>query len=144
MECDNFKTKFDMDDDRQGIIGFSLRSGVTSEAWDEYEKDARFQFGFYQGESNYQVYDGEESHDTGVPMTPDGVAVTVTLTGADTYDLEITSLDTKETTKLPGRKLAGTAGAPIGSFAIYNLDGERENAYFNGIQVSRSGESIGR
>lgn len=144
MECSNFVKKFDRDDPRPGVIGFSLRTGSASEVWDDFQTGARMQFGFYQGEENYQVYDGQDDHDTGVPFSDMGVSVAVTLVSPDTYDLEITQLDTKETKKLAGRKLAGVAGAPIESFAIYNQDGETGDAYFNGFQVSRLATSLPR
>ncbi len=144
MESRDFTRKFETDDSRPGIVGFSLRTGAASEAWDEFQVGARVQFGYYEGESNYMVYDGEDNHDTGVPVSNNGVAVTVTLVSPDTYDLEITPLDTKETTKLAGRKLGGDPGTSIDSFAIYNQDGETGDAYFNGFQVSRSAESIPR
>lgn len=144
MECEDFVTKYERDDEKPGVIGFALRTGAASESWDEYEVGARMRFGFEQGEANYQVHDGEESTDTGVPMSSAGVAVSVLMITPDTYDLEITNLETGETTKLPGRKLAGETGKPIESFAIYNIDGERQDAYFNGFQVSRPAESIGR
>lgn len=144
MECNEFVKKFATDDPRPGVIGFSLRNGSASESWDDFQTGARFQFGFYQGEGNYQIYDGEDDHDSGVPFTSGGVSVTVTLVTPDTYNLEITQLETKETKKLEGRKLAGTAGSAIESFAIYNQDGESSDAYFNGFQVSRAAESLSR
>lgn len=144
MECRDFITKFERDDPKPGVIGFSLRTGSATETWDDFQTGTRLQFGFYQGEANYQVYDGEDNHDTGVPMNDKGVSVTVTLVTPDTYNLEITQLDTKETTKLEGRKLGGDPGTPIESFAIYNQDGETSDAYFNGFQVSRLADSISR
>ena len=144
MECGQFVKKFATDSSQPGVVGFSLRSDSAVEGWDDFALGARFQFGFYKGEENYQVYDGEESHDTGVPFTDKGVSVTVTLVTPDTYNLEITPLDTKETKKLEGRKLGGDAGKPIESFAIYNQNGETSDAYFNGFQVSRLATSIPR
>lgn len=144
MECSEFIRKFDSDDPRPGVVGFSLRTGSASEGWDDFQNGARLQFGRYQGDENYQIFDGESDHDTGVPATNAGVSVTVTLVTPDTYDLEITSLDTNETKKLPGRKLAGDPGSPIESFAIYNQDGEQGDAYFNGFQVSRQTTEIPR
>ncbi len=144
MECGEFIKKFETDDSRPGVIGFSLRTGAAADAWDDFQNGARLQFGFYQGEGNFQVFDGEADHDTGVPFTTGGVSVTVTLVTPDTYNLEITTLDTKETKKLEGRKLAGDAGAQIDSFAIYNQDGETSDAYFNGFQVSRVASAIPR
>jgi len=144
MESSEFIRKFATDDDRLGIVGFSLRTGTTAETTDDFQVNARMQFGHYEGEPNYQVYDGEDDHDTGVPVTDKGVAVTVTLVTPDTYDLEITQLETKETKKLAGRKLAGDAGSPIESFAIFDQDSETGDAYFNGFQVSRPADAIPR
>jgi len=144
MECGEFVKKFATDSSRPGVVGFSLRSDSAAEGWEDCALGARFQFGFYKGEENYQVYDGEENHDTGVPFSDKGVSVTVTLVSPDTYNLEITQLDTKETKKLEGRKLGGDQGKPIESFAIYNQNGETSDAYFNGFQVSRVAASIPR
>lgn len=144
FECGEFVTKFDFDDEKPGFVGFALRSGGANGSWADYNANARLQFGFSQEEGNYIVRDGESSYDTGVAVTPSGVAVTVTLTGADTYDLEITQLEADETTRLVGRKLAGPIGSPIDSFSIFNIDGEKEDVYFNGFQVSRLADSLGR
>lgn len=144
METSEFARKFATDDTRPGIIGFSLRTGSAAGSCDDYQAGARLQFGFYEGDGNYQVYDGEDSHDTGVPFSTGGISVTATLVSPDTYDLEITVLETKETTKLAGRKLGGEAGSPIDSFAIYNRDGETGDTYFNGFQVSRAADSLTR
>lgn len=144
MEVNHFLPKFDRDDSRPGAIGLALRTGTSSETWDEYDVGARFQFGFYQGEENYQVLDGEDSTDSGVPVEPNGVSVSVKLVTADTYDLEITQLSTNETKVLPNRRLGGEPGTPIESFVIFNLDGETGDAYFNSFQVSRPAGAEGR
>ena len=144
MECGQFLKKFATDSSRPGVVGFSLRSDSAAETWEDCSLGARFQFGFYKGEENFQVYDGEDNHDTGVPFTDKGVSVTVTLVTPDTYNLEITQLDTKETKKLEGRKLGGDKGKTIENFAIYNQNGETSDAYFNGFQVSRVAASIPR
>ena len=61
--------------------------------------------------------------------------VTVTITGDDTYDLEIQTPSDKKVTKLPGRKLS--KAGPITSLAIFNRDGEKTDAFFNALQVAR-------
>ncbi len=144
IEGDEIVPKFETDVSDPGQVGFTLRAGTGSEAWEEFDSEARFRFVIEEGNGNYQIFDGEDDSDSGVLVTPQGAAVTVLLVTADTYDLEITDLGTGETTKLPGRKLAGEAESPIQSFAIFDIDGERADVYFNGFQVSRSAESIGR
>ncbi len=132
--------KGDTDDPATGSIGITLRTGNESGGVDAYNKGARFEFGYYEGQGNYQVYDGEENHDTGVAVTDAGLSVSLTLVTADSYDLEITTLADKKTTKLSGRKLGGTAGGAIDSFCIFNRDGEKSDAFFNGFQVSKESD----
>jgi hypothetical protein len=144
MESDEIVPKFDTDISDPGQVGFALRAGTASGEWSEFESDARLRFVIEEGNGNYQIHDGEDDPDSGVLVTPQGVAVTVLLVTPDTYDLEITDLGTGETTELAGRKLAGDADGALQSFAVFDIDGERADTYFNGFQVSRSAESIGR
>ena len=132
--------KFDKDDPATGSIGITLRTGNAAGNAGDYNKQARFEFGCYEGARNYQIYDGDSAHDTGVPLTDGGLSVSLTLLTADTYDIEITSLADKKTTKLSARKLGGTAGGKIESLCIFNRDGERADAFFNGFQVTGGDE----
>jgi hypothetical protein len=137
IEGSDFYRKFDSDDSRPGAVGFALRTGNAQEMAEDYEAGMRMKFARVEGEQTYQVFDGEEATDTGVSVTDKGVMVTVVLTGPDTYDLEITTMEDNNLTKLEGRKLAGDAGATLDSFAVFNADGERGDAYFNSFQVSK-------
>jgi hypothetical protein len=102
-----------------------------------------FEIGHYQGASNYQIYDGTQNSDSGVAFNDSGIIVTVTVTGSDSYDLEIQTAKDKNLTKLPGRKF-GSAGSPnsgsIESMALFNRNGEKHDAYFNGFQISRDSQ----
>jgi len=129
--------KFETDDAGTGSIGLTLRAGNDSSSADSYNTGARFEFGFYESLANYFVYDGEENHDTGVAWTDGGISVTVTLTSPDTYDLEIVTLEDKQTHSLKGRKLGGGAGERIESLCVFDRDGEKADAFFNGFQVTR-------
>src|SRR3954468_15354785 len=113
MENGQFETKFGKDDPTPGSIGVVLRSGTASSSVADYNKDALFEFGHYQEKPNYQIYDGSgaDKTDSGVPFTDSGVSVTVTITGTDTYDLEIQTLSDKKITKLPERKLSNNGGS---------------------------------
>jgi hypothetical protein len=77
MDNGPFERRFDNDDPAPGRIGFSLRSGNNSETWEQYELDARLVFGFFEGEENYQLLDGSDSPDTGVPFSTTGVYIGV-------------------------------------------------------------------
>jgi hypothetical protein len=135
MENGTFESKFEKDDPTPGSIGLTLRTSNANSSVADYNKDAVFEFGYYQGKNNYQIYDATENADSGVAFVDSGVSVTVTLTGADTYDLEIQTLKDKKLTKLPGRKLK--AGEPIQSLAIFDRNGEKNDAFFNQFQVAR-------
>jgi hypothetical protein len=135
MENGVFEKKFATDDPAGGLVGLTLRTSNATDSTADYNKDAVFEFGCYQGKTNYQIYDGsgEDKTDSGVPFTDAGVAVTIT--GEDSYDLEIQTMSDKKLTKLPGRKLKA-AGA-ITSLAIFNRNSEKNDAYFNSLQVAR-------
>ncbi len=137
LENGPFEKKFDKDDPTPGSIGLVLRTSNANSSVADYNKDGTFEFGYYQGKGNYQIYDGSgpDKADSGVAFTDAGVSVTVTITGADTYDLEIQTMNDKKVTKLPGRKF--TSSSPIVSFAIFNRNSEKYDAYFNQLQVAR-------
>jgi hypothetical protein len=137
MENGRIEKKFETNDPAPGSIGLTLRTSNAADAPADYRKDAVFEFSYEEGKDNYQIHDGAgpDQADTGIAFADSGVIVTVTITGADSYDLEIQSAADKKLTKLPGRKLA-SAGA-ITSLAIFNRDGEKADAFFNGLQVAR-------
>src|SRR5579862_8169026 len=136
MQHGDIVKKFD-NDPGGGAIGITLRTGTDSASPEDYNKQSRFEFGYYGAKANYQIYDGEESHDSGVAFTDGGLTITVTLVTADTYDLEITTMADKKTTKLSGRKLGGAAGGTLDSFCIFDRNGEKFDVFFNGFQVSK-------
>jgi hypothetical protein len=134
MENGPFEKKFNQDDPTPGSIGLTLRSTTANSSVADYNKDVVFEFGFYQGRDDYQIFDGTENADSGVALADGGVSVTVTITGPGTYDLEIETLKDKKLTKLPGRKLKNNS--PVASFAIVDRNGEKYDAFFNQFQVS--------
>ena len=137
MQNKTFEKKSDQDVPTPGSIGIVLRSGPADSTVGDYQKGALFEFGFYQGNPNYQIQDGsgDDKADTGIPINNSGVSVTVTVTGPDTYDLEIQTLSDKDVTKRPGRKFSSTG--EIKSFAVFDRNGEKYDAFFNQFQVTR-------
>ena len=105
------RKKFDNDDPTPGSIGLVLRSGNANSSVADYNKDAMFEFGYYNGKDNYQIYDGSgaEKADSGVPFTDSGVSVTVTITGPDTYDLEIQTLKRQKSDQVARAKIVEAA-----------------------------------
>jgi hypothetical protein len=135
FEHGTFEKKGDKDDPTPGSLGLVLRSGNANSSTSDYNTGALFEFGYYQGKSNYQIYDGTEATDSGIAFTDGGLSVTVTLTGADSYDLEVQTLSDKKITKLPGRKLKSSGS--IESMAVFDRNGEKNDAFFNQFQISR-------
>ncbi len=138
METGTFEKKFEKDESGGGSIGLVLRSGNATSTPADYNKEAFFEIGFYQGKSNYQIYDGSNKPDSGVSFSDEGISVTVTITGADTYDLEIQTMKDKNVIKLPGRKFS--ASGSIESLAVFDRNGEKNDAFFNQFQVSRESQ----
>jgi hypothetical protein len=135
MENGTFEKKFEKDDPTPGSVGLVLRTTNANSSVADYNKDAVFEFGYYSGKSNYQIYDGSENSDSGVGFTDMGVSVTVTLKGGDSYDLEIETMNDKKLTKLARRKFK--SNAPIQSFALFDRNGEKYDVFFNQFQVAR-------
>ena len=121
-----------------GAIGLTLRNGKDATAPDDYNKGSRFEIINLKGQGTYQVYDGDPGHDTGVAYSDKGITVTITLTSADTYDLEITTLSDQKTSKLTGRRFGGSGS--IESFCIFDRNGEKADGYFNHFEVSAKGQ----
>ena len=143
IETGGFEKKSDKETAGGGAIGLVLRSGSASSSPADYNAGAMFEFGHYQGTTNYQIHDGTQNSDSGVAFTDSGVIVTVTVTGSDSYDLEIQTAKDKNLTKLPGRKFGSAGSAKSGSIesmAVFNRNGEKNDAYFNGFQISREAQ----
>lgn len=134
LESGPFEKKFEKDEGG-GAVGLTLRSGNTNSTVEDYNKGSLFEIGHYQGKTNYQIYDGTDKTDSGISFSDEGIAVTVTITGSDTYDLEIQTMKDKNVTKLPNRKFSSSGS--IESFAVFNRNSEKYDAFFNQFQVSR-------
>ncbi len=134
METGPFEKKFEKDEGG-GSVGLALRSGNATGSTADYNAGSLFEIGHYQGKGNYQIYDGSNKPDSGVPFSDQGITITVTLTGRDTYDLEIQTMKDKNVIKLPGRKLSSSGS--IESFAIFNRNSEKYDAFFNQFQIAR-------
>ncbi len=125
--------------DTNGKVGFTLRNGNTTALTDDYNTDARLEFFFNGGDGNFTIVDADGEFDTGVPFTFFGVEVSVTLTSADSYDIEILRFDeandaTPEITTINGRTLTGSGS--IDSLAIFSRDAATQSdLFFNNLSI---------
>jgi len=118
-----------------GSIGLTLRSGKKAEGPADYNAGARFELTALEGQANYQIFDGSQPSDSGLAVTPAGFRAEFTLQTPDTYNLKLYPLSGGSPVELTGRKLGGSAGSPLESFAIFNRDSE-QNAFFNRLRLN--------
>lgn len=133
-----FQQKGEQDDPAPGEAGVAYRTGNADGSVGDIETGARLRFFAREGSPNYLINDNEKEFDTGIPITQEALAVTLTLVDADTYDLEIINLEDKSVKLLEGRKFGGEAGAPVQSLAFFNRNAETHDFFFNNFQLSRN------
>jgi hypothetical protein len=132
-----FQQKGEQDDSAPSEVGVTLRTGNADGGVTDVETGARMRFFAREGASNYLITDSEKEFDTGIPITQEALALTLTLVDADTYDLEVINLKDKSVKLIEGRKLGGVAGSPIQSLAFFNRNAETHDFSFNNFQLSR-------
>ncbi len=147
-----------------GQTGIALRSGNAIAAAADFAAGARSQFYFLGGGAGYVieddagvvVLDGLSAGLPSVPFTFFGVDVSYTLTGPNTYDIQITKYNSEAGTGglapdvfdknthpgLGGRVFAGTG--TIESVALFQQDVEKQSdGFFNNVSYSLSGGGSG-
>jgi len=132
-----FQQKGEQDDPAPGEVGVIYRTGNAAGSVEDINVGTRLRFFAREGSENYLINDKEKEFDTGIPITQEALALTLTLVDADTYDLEVISLRDKSVKLLEGRKFGGEAGTPIQSLAFFNRDAETHDFFFNNFQLSR-------
>ena len=132
-----FEQKGGEDDPAPGEVGVSYRTGNADSSVEDIETGARLRFFAREGSPNYLINDSESGFDTGIPITQEALALTLTTVDADTYDLEIINLRDNTVKLLAGRKFGGEAGTPVQSLAFFNRNAETHDFFFNNFQLSR-------
>jgi hypothetical protein len=132
-----FEQKGDRDDASPGEVGVTYRTGNADGTVTDIETGARLRFFAREGSPNYFITDSEQEFDTGIPITQEAVALTLTLVDSDTYDLEVINLQDNSVRLIEGRKFGGAAGTPIQSLAFFNRNAETHDFSFNNFQLSR-------
>ncbi|MBU3666643.1 MAG: hypothetical protein FGM15_12320 [Chthoniobacterales bacterium] len=133
-----FQQKGDEDDPAPGEVGVTYRAGNADGSISDIDAGARLRFFAREGSPNYLITDSEQEFDTGIPITEEALALTLTLVDADTYDFEVINLRDKAVKILKGRKFGGQAGAPIQSLAFFNRNAEAHDFFLNNFQLSRN------
>jgi hypothetical protein len=119
-------------------VGFVLRNGNATDGPFDYVTGWRFQFVFFGGGDDYQLYDGSGQQDSGIFFTDTGLQFAFTLTTADTYSLQVIDNASNTTNSFSGT-LNGTPGSGINSIALFNFDAGASpsgDCFFNSFKVS--------
>jgi len=116
-----------------GACGFVLRNGNSDSSEDDYNTNARFEFGFVGGDSNYSIWDNAGKRDSGVAWTHEGVDVVFELTAANTYTATVYWANGGSRAGGMDGTLSGSGS--IDSISLYNRDTESANVYFNKLTI---------
>jgi hypothetical protein len=119
-------------------VGFVLRNGDATAGPLDYVTGARFQFVFFGGNSDYQIYDNAGQQDSGIFFTDTGLRFVFTLTTADAYSLQVINNSTGMTNFFSGT-LSGTAGSGINSVALFNFSAGTSpycDCFFNSLKIT--------
>jgi hypothetical protein len=95
-----------------GSEGFGLRTSTGQN---------RMEFFFNGGATNYTLADNTGNHNTGIGFTGNGLSFAFTLTGTDTYSLDVTP-NGGSTSNFTGT-LEGTSGTGIDQLRFFNFNG---------------------
>ncbi|MCC6493805.1 MAG: hypothetical protein IT424_12385 [Pirellulales bacterium] len=128
-------------DDGGASVGLSLRTGNSAgDASDgTIFAGRRFGFEFLQGSGDYKIFDSSGVRNTGIGWRRTGLNLSLTLTAADAYSLSVADASSGSALGTFTGSLAGTAGAALNSFSIYNRfagGGGPRDLYFNNFSVS--------
>ncbi len=116
-----------------GNVGWILRSGNNTSGKNSGQ---RFEF-IHQAGGNYLIIDSSGATDTGIGWTPNGLSFLFTLTGVDTYSIDVTPVG-GSTSSFSGT-LGGSSGGALESLALYNEgagQGTEYDLFFNDIEVT--------
>lgn len=133
-----FVPKGGEDDATPSEVGVTYRTGNANATTGDRLAGARLQFFAREGSPNYLITDAEEEFDTGIPITSEAVALTLTMVDKDTYDLEVINLGDQSLKLFEKRKFGGDAGRAINSVAFFNRNAETHDFCFNNFQLMRN------
>ncbi|NBB78248.1 MAG: hypothetical protein GVY36_02205 [Verrucomicrobia bacterium] len=145
FEFDGFASKFEGDSMGNSTVGIALRTMETAGTTVELLRGRAMALAAIRGLSTYQIIDADPRFNTRVFLDPKGAEIGITLRPEGRYDLQIRTLTDDVVHHFPGRRLnlgakespASDAPERVRSFALFNLNGGRNNAYFGALQVSR-------
>lgn len=145
FEFDGFVSKFEGDATEKSTVGIALRTVEQAGRTVELMRGRAMVVAATRGLSTYQIIDADPRFNTRVFLDSKGVEVGITLRPGGRYDLQLRTLSDNSVHRFSNRRLnldgreQSDSGdhESIKSFALFNLNGGRNNAYFGALQVSR-------
>lgn len=119
-----------------GSVGFALRNQNIHNAIGDYNQLSRFEFGFVGGGQHYSIFNGDGVIETGIEHTYDGLNLTLTLLGSDSYQLDI--FDAFDNSSLHSSNGTLKGSGSIDSVSLYNRNAEDGDAFFNNLSISKN------
>lgn len=149
FEFDGFAKKFERDaSSGSSTVGVALRTSTEAADLKALSEDRAIVFAVIEGLSTYQILDAGGRFNTRVFLDPEGVELGFTVREDMRYDLQVTTLGDQVAHHFKDRPLitegTGRADSPdrsaqakLHAYALFNLNGGLNNAYFGAFQVSR-------
>jgi len=144
FEFDGFGSKFERDADGISSVGIALRYTESATDLSELSTGRALVLAIIEGLSTYQILDAGGRLNTRVFIDEAGIELGVTAGADGRYDLQITTLSDNvrhtfadRRMNLPDPDRAAAEDASLKSFALFNLNGGANNAYFGAFQLSR-------
>ena len=130
-------------------VGVIFRNSESGNTVEDLSQGRSLVFAAIKGLSTYQVLDAGGRFNTGIFLDPEGVEISVTLKKNMTYDLQIITLSKNIIHNIEGRALIKEfntdnsnqrAESVLRGFALFNLNGGLNNAYYGSFQILRKGD----
>lgn len=146
FEFDGFSSKFDRDSEKVSSVGVAFHVQSEIKEMGDLTNGRAVVIAVIEGLSTYQILDAEARYNTRVFLDSEGVELGVTIREGARYDLQLTTLTDNVVHRFEGRTLkqtepkegVATVEIPkLSSFALFNLNGGKHNAYFGAFQISR-------
>jgi hypothetical protein len=146
FEFDGFNSKFERDSEKISSVGIALHLQAAINDLSELGEGRAVVIAVIEGLSTYQILDADSRFNTRVFLDSEGVEVGVMIGASGRYDLQLTTLSDNVVHHFIGRTLkqkepkegeAVAVNPKLNGFALFNLNGGKNNAYFGAFQISR-------
>lgn len=147
FEFDGFAKKFERDaSSGSSTVGVALRTSEVAADLKALSENRAVVFAVIEGLSTYQILDAGGRLNTRVFLDPEGVELGLTVRENMRYNLQVMTLGDQVVHHFKDRPLMAEGApdpdgdapeSPLRGYALFNLNGGLNNAYFGAFQISR-------